>query len=115
MKFNRDSEVKARYALAVLRVAESADRETAARLVQGLARDLSGGKSPRFTLRPSAYSKNWLTFFAHLRRRSRLGQQLQLQRPNGWPRWKETSISEVRRPTYQHPRPAVGPASSDRN
>jgi hypothetical protein len=40
MKFNRDSEVKARYALAVLRVAESADRETAARLVQGLARDL---------------------------------------------------------------------------
>jgi hypothetical protein len=40
MRSNRDSEVKARYALAVLRVAQSADRETAARLVQGLARDL---------------------------------------------------------------------------
>ena len=37
---NRDSEIKARYALAVLRVAQAADRETAARLVQGLARDL---------------------------------------------------------------------------
>jgi hypothetical protein len=40
MRSNRDSEVKARYALAVLRVAEAADRETAARLVLGLARDL---------------------------------------------------------------------------
>ena len=38
MKSNRDSEIKARYALAVLRVAEMADRETASRLVQGLAR-----------------------------------------------------------------------------
>ena len=37
---NRDSEIKARYALAVLRVAQLADRETASRLVQGLARDL---------------------------------------------------------------------------
>ena len=37
---SRDSEIKARYALAVLRVAQAADRETAARLVQGLARDL---------------------------------------------------------------------------
>ena len=37
---NRDSEIKARYALAVLRVAQVADRETAARLVQGLARDV---------------------------------------------------------------------------
>ena len=36
---NRDSEIKARYALAVLRVAQLADRETASRLVQGLARD----------------------------------------------------------------------------
>ena len=40
MRANRDSEIKARYALAVLRVAQLADRETAARLVQGLARDL---------------------------------------------------------------------------
>ena len=40
MKSNRDSEIKARYALAVLRVAQMADRETAARLVLGLARDL---------------------------------------------------------------------------
>jgi hypothetical protein len=37
---NRDSEIKARFALAVLRIAQSADRETAFRLVQGLARDL---------------------------------------------------------------------------
>ena len=37
---SRDSEIKARYALAVLRVAQASDRETAARLVQGLARDL---------------------------------------------------------------------------
>ena len=36
---NRDSEIKARYALSVLRIAQSADRETAWRLVQGLARD----------------------------------------------------------------------------
>ena len=35
---NKDREIKARYALAVLRVARAADRETAARLVQGLAR-----------------------------------------------------------------------------
>jgi hypothetical protein len=40
MRSNRDSEIKARYALAVLRVAQMADRETAARLVLGLARDL---------------------------------------------------------------------------
>ena len=40
MRANRDSEVKARYALAVLRVAQLADRETAARLIRGLARDL---------------------------------------------------------------------------
>lgn len=40
MRSNKDSEVKARYALAVLRIAQSADRETAARLVLGLARDL---------------------------------------------------------------------------
>jgi hypothetical protein len=40
MRSNRDSEVKARYALAVLRVAQAAERETAARLVLGLARDL---------------------------------------------------------------------------
>jgi hypothetical protein len=40
MRSNRDSEVKARYALAVLKVAQAADRETAARLVVGLARDL---------------------------------------------------------------------------
>jgi hypothetical protein len=40
MKSNRDSEIKARYALAVLRVAQAADRETAARLVLGLAKDL---------------------------------------------------------------------------
>lgn len=40
MRANRDSEIKARYALAVLRVAQAADRETAARLVRGLARDL---------------------------------------------------------------------------
>ena len=38
---NKDSEIKARYALAVLRVAQAADRETAARLVQGLARDFA--------------------------------------------------------------------------
>jgi hypothetical protein len=36
---NRDSEIKARYALSVLRVAQLTDRETASRLVQGLARD----------------------------------------------------------------------------
>ena len=40
MNFKRDSEIKARYAMAVLRVAEMADRETAARLVAGLSRDL---------------------------------------------------------------------------
>ena len=40
MKFKRDSEIKARFALAVLRVAQSAEREAALRLVQGLARDL---------------------------------------------------------------------------
>jgi hypothetical protein len=40
MRANKDSQVKARYALAVLRVAQAADRETAARLVLGLARDL---------------------------------------------------------------------------
>jgi hypothetical protein len=40
MRSNRDSEIKARYALAVLRVAQAADRETAARLVLGLPRDL---------------------------------------------------------------------------
>ena len=40
MRSNRDSEVKARYALAVLRIAQAADRETAARLVLGLSRDL---------------------------------------------------------------------------
>ncbi len=40
MKYNRDSEVKARYALAVLKVAQSADRESAARLVRGLAKDV---------------------------------------------------------------------------
>jgi len=36
---NRDSEVKARYALALLRVAQIADRQTAARLVQHLIID----------------------------------------------------------------------------
>jgi hypothetical protein len=36
---NKDSDIKARYALTVLRVAQAADRETAARLVQSLARD----------------------------------------------------------------------------
>jgi hypothetical protein len=40
MRSNRDSEIKARFALAVLRIAGSTDRETAARLVLGLARDL---------------------------------------------------------------------------
>jgi hypothetical protein len=40
MNSKRDSEIKARYAMAVLRVAQTADRETAARLVQGLSRDL---------------------------------------------------------------------------
>lgn len=40
MRSNRDSEIKARFALAVLRVAQMADRQTAVRLVQGLARDL---------------------------------------------------------------------------
>jgi hypothetical protein len=35
----KDSLIKARYALTVLRVAQTADRETAARLVHGLARD----------------------------------------------------------------------------
>ena len=40
MKFTRDSEIKARFALAVLRVAQGADRETAARLIHGLSRDL---------------------------------------------------------------------------
>jgi hypothetical protein len=40
MKYSRDSEIKARYALAILRVAEASDRETATRLVLGLARDL---------------------------------------------------------------------------
>ena len=40
MKFSRDSEIKARFALAVLRVAQGADRETAARLLHGLSRDL---------------------------------------------------------------------------
>jgi thioredoxin-like negative regulator of GroEL len=40
MKFSRDSEIKARFALAVLRVAQGADRKTAARLLHGLARDL---------------------------------------------------------------------------
>ena len=39
MKFHKDSEVKTRYALAVLRVAQSVDRESAARLIRGLARD----------------------------------------------------------------------------
>jgi hypothetical protein len=56
---NKDSEIKARYALAVLRVARAADRETAARLVQGLARDFphpeSGGKLLRFTSNSSKH------------------------------------------------------------
>ena len=34
-----DSLIKARYALTILRVAQGADRQTAARLVWGLARD----------------------------------------------------------------------------
>lgn len=37
---NKDSETKARYALAVLKVAKSADQATAARLLEGLARDI---------------------------------------------------------------------------
>ena len=40
MKFSRDSEIRARFALAVLRVAQGPDRETAARLLHGLSRDL---------------------------------------------------------------------------
>jgi hypothetical protein len=36
---SKDSLIKARYALTVLRVAQTADRETAARLVRGVARD----------------------------------------------------------------------------
>jgi hypothetical protein len=39
LKHNNDSKIKARYALAVLKIAQSADRETAARLISGLARD----------------------------------------------------------------------------
>jgi len=39
IRLNRDSEVKARYALALLRVAQIADRETAARLIQKLIID----------------------------------------------------------------------------
>ena len=39
IRLNRDSEVKARYALALLRVAQIADRQTAARLVQHLIID----------------------------------------------------------------------------
>jgi hypothetical protein len=39
-EFKRDSEIKARYALAVLKAAQAANRETAARLVLGLSRDL---------------------------------------------------------------------------
>ena len=39
-EFKRDSEIKARYALAVLKAAQAADRETAARLILGLSRDL---------------------------------------------------------------------------
>src|SRR4051794_24517308 len=35
----KDSLIKARYALTVLRVAQTLDRETAARLIRGLARD----------------------------------------------------------------------------
>jgi hypothetical protein len=35
----QDSFIKARYALTLLRVAQTADRETAARLIRGLARD----------------------------------------------------------------------------
>jgi hypothetical protein len=35
----KDSFIKARYALTLLRVAQTADRETAARLIRGLARD----------------------------------------------------------------------------
>ena len=38
-EFKRDSEIKARYALAVLKAAQAADRETAARLILGLSRD----------------------------------------------------------------------------
>ena len=55
---NKDREIKARYALAVLRVARAADRETAARLVQGLARasrTRSGGKLLRFTSNSSKH------------------------------------------------------------
>ena len=37
---NGDSLIKARYALTILRVAQGADRQTAARLVWGIARDL---------------------------------------------------------------------------
>ena len=40
MTSSRDSEIKARFAVTVLRVAQTADRPTAARLIQGLARDL---------------------------------------------------------------------------
>ena len=43
----RDSEIKARYALAILRVAQGCDRETAARLVQGLARELPHSEERR--------------------------------------------------------------------
>jgi hypothetical protein len=56
MKSNRDSEIKARYALAVLGVAQVADRETAARLVRGLAKDFpiptNSAKLRRFTSKP---------------------------------------------------------------
>jgi len=36
----QEVEIKARYAMAVLRVAQTADRETASRLLLGLSRDL---------------------------------------------------------------------------
>ena len=62
-----DSLIKARYASTILRIAQGADRQTAARLVWGIARDLplqaSVQRLPVSTSPPSTRLLNWQLLF----------------------------------------------------
>ena len=95
---NKDSEIKARYALAVLRVARAADRETAARLVQGLARASrtrrSGGKLLRFTSNSSKL-EDWRRASALPRWRRLPGRRPPMLCPNGSAPRKETESDNL--------------------
>jgi len=86
-EFKRDSEIKARYALAVLKAAQAADRETAARLILGLSRDLPHPNEMQEVAALHFESieafEKLAESFASLRRQHPPGQQRRLPLPNG--------------------------------